>query len=300
VTHFDARESFSKQRSYTKQNFSRPNKTYIKLDLFESGRIPRYHCTLNSCFSCASASGNCATSCWYTYFKVWRLSAQYAWYPGTGTAAIFGTTMIRTRNHNCHCFFFFRFSISTVSDSVFQSQILIHTQPEDKHNQNFSTEPCINKNSLSRKDSPSPTNGNKFFFLSLFFPDLFLNIQCEKSESNHRISPNWIPEWTEQTETKIFNLILVCCRPAFLYRCRWAARGPVEDGAEVMGADWLAFVWVYRKPGCKLQCINTACACYTLSVWPKEFGCLSDCGRFPQSVGSDLTWSRVVTPVPTV
>jgi hypothetical protein len=44
VTHFDARESYSKQRSYTKQNFSCPNRTYTKLDLFQSGHIPRYHC----------------------------------------------------------------------------------------------------------------------------------------------------------------------------------------------------------------------------------------------------------------
>jgi hypothetical protein len=72
-------------------------------------------------------------------------------------------------------------------------------------------------------------------------------------------------------------VMLACWRPAFLYRCRWAARGPVEDGAEVMGTDWLALVWVCRQPGRNLQCINTACACYTLSVWPKEFGCLYDC-----------------------
>jgi hypothetical protein len=71
--------------------------------------------------------------------------------------------------------------------------------------------------------------------------------------------------------------MLACWRPAFLYHCCWAAHGPVEDGAEVMGADWLAPVWVYRQPGRKLQCINTACACYTLSVSPKEFGCLPDC-----------------------
>jgi hypothetical protein len=40
-----ARESYSKQRSYTRQNCSRPNRTYTKLDLFQSWRIPRYHCT---------------------------------------------------------------------------------------------------------------------------------------------------------------------------------------------------------------------------------------------------------------
>lgn len=37
-------ESYSKQRSYNKQNFSRPNRTYTKLDLLQSRRIPRYYC----------------------------------------------------------------------------------------------------------------------------------------------------------------------------------------------------------------------------------------------------------------
>jgi hypothetical protein len=72
-------------------------------------------------------------------------------------------------------------------------------------------------------------------------------------------------------------LMLACWRPAFLYHCRWATCGPVGGGAEVMGADWLAPVWVYEQPGRKLQCIYTACTCYTLSVRPKEFACLLDC-----------------------
>lgn len=52
VTHFDSykfwhvNRSYSKQRSYTKQNFSCPNWTYTKLDLFQRGRISRYHCII--------------------------------------------------------------------------------------------------------------------------------------------------------------------------------------------------------------------------------------------------------------
>jgi hypothetical protein len=43
-----ARESYSKQKSYIRHNFSRPNRTYTNLDLFQSGRIPRYHCIWSS------------------------------------------------------------------------------------------------------------------------------------------------------------------------------------------------------------------------------------------------------------
>lgn len=39
-----ARESYSKQRLYIKQKFLRPNRTYTKLDLFQSRHILRYHC----------------------------------------------------------------------------------------------------------------------------------------------------------------------------------------------------------------------------------------------------------------
>lgn len=42
VTHTDARESYLKQRSYTKQIFSHQNRTFIKLDLFRNERMPRY------------------------------------------------------------------------------------------------------------------------------------------------------------------------------------------------------------------------------------------------------------------
>jgi hypothetical protein len=58
-----ARESYSKQRSYTRQNFSRPNRMYTKLDLFQSGRIPRYHCTYLLTELCPSSeAANCAAS----------------------------------------------------------------------------------------------------------------------------------------------------------------------------------------------------------------------------------------------
>jgi hypothetical protein len=46
------------------------------------------HTTLNSCFSCASASGNWPSNCRYSDFNVTRLSAQNAWYPGIGASAI--------------------------------------------------------------------------------------------------------------------------------------------------------------------------------------------------------------------
>jgi hypothetical protein len=50
--------------------------------------------TLNSYFRCASASGNCPISRWYSVFNVIRLSVQNAGYPGTGMSAIFGTTLL--------------------------------------------------------------------------------------------------------------------------------------------------------------------------------------------------------------
>jgi hypothetical protein len=37
-------------------------------------------------------------------------------------------------------------------------------------------------------------------------------------------------------------------------------------GAAMVIADWVALVWLYRQPGCKLQCINIACSCYTVGV----------------------------------
>ena len=38
-----SRELYSKQTLYTKQNFSSPNRLYTKLDLVQSGHIPKYH-----------------------------------------------------------------------------------------------------------------------------------------------------------------------------------------------------------------------------------------------------------------
>jgi hypothetical protein len=46
------------------------------------------HTTLDSCFSCASASGNCPRNCQYSDFNVTRLSTQNAWYPSIGASAI--------------------------------------------------------------------------------------------------------------------------------------------------------------------------------------------------------------------
>jgi hypothetical protein len=37
-------------------------------------------------------------------------------------------------------------------------------------------------------------------------------------------------------------------------------------GAAMVIADWVALVWLYREPGCKLQCIHIACSCYTVRV----------------------------------
>jgi hypothetical protein len=76
-------------------------------------------------------------------------------------------------------------------------------------------------------------------------------------------------------------LMLACWRPTFLSRCRWVECGPVGGRAEVMDAGWLASVLECRQPGHKLQCINTACIRYAVSVRLKEFACLFDCGRFP-------------------
>jgi hypothetical protein len=42
-------------------------------------------------------------------------------------------------------------------------------------------------------------------------------------------------------------------------------------------AGWLAPVLECRQPGRELQCINTACVHYAVSVRPKEFACLLDC-----------------------
>jgi hypothetical protein len=44
--------------------------------------------TLNSFFSCASASGNCPIRLWYSDFKVEREFVQNDWYPDTGMSAI--------------------------------------------------------------------------------------------------------------------------------------------------------------------------------------------------------------------
>jgi hypothetical protein len=49
--------------------------------------------TLNSCFSCASESGNWPVSCWCYNLNVLCLSVQNTRYHGTGMSAIFGTTL---------------------------------------------------------------------------------------------------------------------------------------------------------------------------------------------------------------
>jgi hypothetical protein len=48
MTHFDSYKFQHASRIPNKGRIpgkiSRPNRTYTKLDLFQSGRIPRYHC----------------------------------------------------------------------------------------------------------------------------------------------------------------------------------------------------------------------------------------------------------------
>jgi hypothetical protein len=65
--------------------------------------------------------------------------------------------------------------------------------------------------------------------------------------------------------------MLACWRPAFLYRCRWAARGLVEGGAEVMGANWLALVGVQTtRPQAAMYkyCLRLLpFVCLTEGVW---------------------------------
>jgi hypothetical protein len=70
------------------------------------------------------------------------------------------------------------------------------------------------------------------------------------------------------------NSAFPCWRPAFLYPCHSAARGPVGDGAAVLRANCVALVWMSREPGCRLWCISIACSCY-----PGGVVCLT-CGRF--------------------
>jgi hypothetical protein len=79
----------------------------------------------------------------------------------------------------------------------------------------------------------------------------------------------------------ILELMIILLKAHILFRCRWATCGPVGGGTEVEGAGWLAPVLAGRE----LQCMNTACARYAVSVdqgvclsvrlWSKQGVCLS-------------------------